>query len=65
MSLILVLLESSYSISSGTSYSVKCCDLKVIGSLYSRVLVLVFFMNLSEDEASLQKHKKKAITVCK
>lgn len=40
-------------------------ELKIISSLYSGVLVRVFSLNLSRDEALLQKHQSKTMPVCK
>ena len=63
--LILVLLESSFFIISGNYQAVQFYDLKVVRNLYSRVPVRVLSMNLSEDEAPLQKYQSKTITVYK
>lgn len=51
--------------SSGNSYPIQSCDLQVIRNLYSRILFAVFSTSLSEDEAFLQKHWSKIITICK
>ena len=62
MTLLLILLKSSVSFSSRNSNPVVYFYLKVNRNLYSRVLVRDLSMNLSEDEALLQKHQGKTVT---
>ena len=61
MLLIFVLLESSFSISSGNSYPVQFYNLEVIRNLTPTVFVRVLFVSLFEGETCISTNTIKKV----